>query len=215
MKKSLLFVLLIVFAFTSCNSLKKDLKNPDLTPEEFFQKAQEAVIDWNRYKLAIQYYEEFMRRYPDMKNKIIEAEYEIAFIKFRQRKYDDAEARFKQILDKYNTDEAVYYPNWPALMSNKGLENIAEEREKGGFWKRLFNKKTAKEKAAEEEFKQKRREAKAKAKLEKELKRSRGMLNNEKFLSKAPKEKVEEERAKQARYQQMMEDVTARLEQLK
>ncbi len=172
MKKSLLFVLLIVFAFTSCNSLKKDLKNPDLTPEEFFQKAQEAVIDWNRYKLAIQYYEEFMRRYPDMKNKIIEAEYEIAFIKFRQRKYDDAEARFKQILDKYNTDEAVYYPNWPALMSNKGLENIAEEREKGGFWKRLFNKKTAKEKAAEEEFKQKRREAKAKAKLEKEQRKA-------------------------------------------
>jgi outer membrane protein assembly factor BamD (BamD/ComL family) len=172
MKKVLLFMMLVVLLLTSCHSLKKDLENPDLTPEEFFQKAQEAVIDWNRYKLAIQFYEEFMRRYPDMKNKIIEAEYEIAFIKFKQRKLDEAEERFNQILDKYNTDEAVYYPSWPALMSNKGLENIAEEREKGGFWKRLFNKKTRKEKEAEEEFKQKRREAKAKAKLEKEQRKA-------------------------------------------
>jgi len=172
MKKVLLFMMLVVLLLTSCHSLKKDLENPDLTPEEFFQKAQEAVIDWNRYKLAIQFYEEFMRRYPDMKNKIIEAEYEIAFIKFKQRKLDEAEERFNQILDKYNTDEAVYYPSWPALMSNKGLENIAEEREKGGFWKRLFNKKTRKEKEAEEEFKQKRREAKAKAKMEKEQRKA-------------------------------------------
>jgi outer membrane protein assembly factor BamD (BamD/ComL family) len=172
MKKVLLFMMLIVLLLTSCHSLKKDLENPDLTPEEFFQKAQEAVIDWNRYKLAIQFYEEFMRRYPDMKNKIIEAEYEIAFIKFKQRKFDEAEDRFNQILDKYNTDEAVYYPSWPALMSTKGIENIAEEREKGGFWKRLFNKKTKKEKAAEEEFKQRRKEAKAKAKLEKEQRKA-------------------------------------------
>ena len=172
MKRIILFMMLIVLLFSSCHSLKKDLDNPDLTPEEFFQKAQEAVIDWNRYKLAIQFYEEFMRRYPDMKNKIIEAEYEITFIKFKQRKLDDAENRFNQILDKYNTDEAVYYPSWPALMSQKGLENIAEEREKGGFFKRLFNKKTAKEKAAEAEFKQKRKEAKAKAKLEKEQRKA-------------------------------------------
>ena len=172
MKRILLFMMTIMILLTSCHSLKKDLENPDLTPEEFFQKAQEAVIDWNRYKLAIQFYEEFMRRYPDMKNKIIEAEYEIAFIKFKQRKLDDAEERFKSILEKYNTNDAVYYPAWPALMANKGLENIAEEREKGGFWKRLFNKKTAKEKAAEAEFKQKRKEAKAKAKLEKEQRKA-------------------------------------------
>lgn len=172
MKRILLFMMLIVLLLTSCHSLKKDLENPDLTPEEFFQKAQEAVIDWNRYKLAIQFYEEFMRRYPEMKNKVIEAEYEIAFIKFKQRKLDEAEERFNTILDKYNTDDAVYYPSWPALMSNKGLENIAEEREKGGFWKRLFNKKTRKEKEAEAEFKQKRKEAKAKAKLEKEQRKA-------------------------------------------
>ena len=55
---------------------------------------------------------------------------------------------------------------------------------------------------------------KEKERLEKELARSKGMLSNEKFLSKAPKEKVEEEKAKQKKYEQMMGDVIARLEQL-
>ncbi len=56
---------------------------------------------------------------------------------------------------------------------------------------------------------------KEKAKLAKELARSNGMLNNEKFLSKAPQAKVDEEKAKLEKYKQMMEDVENRLAQLK
>jgi len=56
---------------------------------------------------------------------------------------------------------------------------------------------------------------KEKDKLQKELNRSAGMLSNEKFLSKAPAEKIEEEKAKQVKYQQMMEEVTKQLEHLK
>ena len=41
------------------------------------------------------------------------------------------------------------------------------------------------------------------------------MLNNEKFLSKAPQAKVDEEKAKLEKYKQMMEDVENRLTQLK
>ncbi len=52
-------------------------------------------------------------------------------------------------------------------------------------------------------------------KLEGELKRSNGMLNNERFLSKAPAEKVEEEKAKLEKYQKLMDQVTERLAQLK
>ena len=50
--------------------------------------------------------------------------------------------------------------------------------------------------------------------LAKELKRSQGMLNNEKFLSKAPAAKVQEEREKMEKYQKMMEQVKERLKQL-
>ncbi|MCI8672844.1 MAG: valine--tRNA ligase [Lachnospiraceae bacterium] len=50
--------------------------------------------------------------------------------------------------------------------------------------------------------------------LEKELARVNGMLNNEKFISKAPEAKIKEEKEKQAKYAQMMEQVKERLKQL-
>ncbi|MGN0160838.1 MAG: valine--tRNA ligase [Lachnospiraceae bacterium] len=51
-------------------------------------------------------------------------------------------------------------------------------------------------------------------KLEGELTRSRNMLNNEKFVSKAPQAKIDEEKAKLEKYTQMMEQVQERLAQL-
>jgi valyl-tRNA synthetase len=51
-------------------------------------------------------------------------------------------------------------------------------------------------------------------KLKKELSRSNGMLSNEKFVSKAPAAKIEEEKAKQAKYMQMMEQVQSQLAHL-
>ncbi len=51
--------------------------------------------------------------------------------------------------------------------------------------------------------------------LIKELARVNGMLANEKFVSKAPAAKIEEEKAKQAKYSQMMEQVKERLAQLR
>jgi valyl-tRNA synthetase len=51
-------------------------------------------------------------------------------------------------------------------------------------------------------------------KLSKEIARSKGMLNNEKFISKAPAAKIEEEKAKYEKYQQMMEQVKERLAHL-
>ncbi|MBQ8816122.1 MAG: valine--tRNA ligase [Lachnospiraceae bacterium] len=50
--------------------------------------------------------------------------------------------------------------------------------------------------------------------LEGELKRVAGMLGNEKFISKAPAAKIQEEKDKQAKYMQMMEQVKERLAQL-
>ena len=48
-------------------------------------------------------------------------------------------------------------------------------------------------------------------KLEKELARSHGMLSNERFISKAPAAKIEEEKAKLAKYEQLMAQVKERL----
>ena len=50
--------------------------------------------------------------------------------------------------------------------------------------------------------------------LEGELARVNGMLSNERFISKAPEAKINEEKEKLAKYTQMMEQVTTRLAQL-
>ena len=47
-----------------------------------------------------------------------------------------------------------------------------------------------------------------------ELERSRSMLANERFTDRAPPAKVEEERAKEARYAAELEDLEARLRDL-
>ena len=55
---------------------------------------------------------------------------------------------------------------------------------------------------------------KEEARLEGELKRVDGMLSNEKFVSKAPEAKINEEKEKQAKYTMMMSQVRERLAQL-
>lgn len=56
---------------------------------------------------------------------------------------------------------------------------------------------------------------KEKTKLSAEIKRASGMLANPKFVDKAPASKVEEEKAKLAKYTEMAEQVAERLAQLK
>ena len=62
--------------------------------------------------------------------------------------------------------------------------------------------------------KERERLLKEKDRLSKELARVNGMLSNERFVSKAPEAKIQEERAKQEKYTQMMEQVNERLKSL-
>ena len=62
--------------------------------------------------------------------------------------------------------------------------------------------------------KEKERLKKEEARLEKELARVNGMLGNERFVSRAPASKIQEEKAKFEKYTQMMDQVKERLTQL-
>jgi len=62
--------------------------------------------------------------------------------------------------------------------------------------------------------KEKERLLKEKERLEGELKRVNGMLSNERFISKAPESKINEEKEKLAKYTQMMQQVEERLSAL-
>lgn len=62
---------------------------------------------------------------------------------------------------------------------------------------------------------EKKRLEKEEQRLETELKRSHAMLSNEKFLSKAPESKINEEKEKLAGYEKMMDEVRERLKVFK
>ena len=60
------------------------------------------------------------------------------------------------------------------------------------------------------DFEQEKERLTKEERLNKEIKRAKGMLANEKFVSKAPEAKVQEERDKLEKYEQMLAQVKER-----
>lgn len=97
-----------------------------------FQRAQEAS-DEGRYEQALAYYEEFIRRYPDDPGAIVEAEYEIAFLAYKQDQLSDAREGFQEILSKYESAGTNALPAWPRVLSEKLLDRIDQQIEDEGL----------------------------------------------------------------------------------
>ena len=116
---------LILLVIAGCQSTPEEI--PDgLSRMEMFQRAQEAV-DQERWEIGLNYYREFIRRFPDERGAIMEAEYEIAFIAYKQGDYEVARDRFESILATYEADQSGRLPEWPRVLSVRLLE-IIEER---------------------------------------------------------------------------------------
>lgn len=111
------------------------------TAEELVQRGQEAV-DRNRYKLALQYYEEIPKLYPQEAAMVCAARYEIAFLFYKQKKYGDAKANFNTILAWYDapsTDaSASKLPPKYRQLSTIMLKRIAEQEQRQERVKEFF-----------------------------------------------------------------------------
>ncbi|MDR0562195.1 MAG: hypothetical protein LBG73_05850 [Spirochaetaceae bacterium] len=117
---------LLLFALCGCVS-KAPI--PDLTPPELIQQAQ-AASDKNKYTQALRYYEAILERYPSYIDEICAAEYEIAFIHYKQKKYDQASAEFAALLTRYDTPDAELLPPQFKRLAELGLQKIAEKQRK-------------------------------------------------------------------------------------
>ena len=98
----------------------------ELSPAEIIQRAQEAS-DRNRYNQALQYYEALLERYWAYIDLVCAAEYEIAFIHYKQKKYPLAKDGFYALLERYEGPDAELLPQEFKLLSNKVLERISEK----------------------------------------------------------------------------------------
>ncbi|MDR3166985.1 MAG: hypothetical protein LBT93_03490 [Treponema sp.] len=86
-----------------------------LSSAELIQRAQEAS-DRNRYKNALQYYDAILERFATNIDLVCAAEYEIAFIHYKQNKYELARNEFNALLARYDTpDEELLPPQFKKL----------------------------------------------------------------------------------------------------
>ena len=112
-------------AFLTFSCASKAMVIPDLTVMELVQRAQEAS-DRNKYKVSLQYYETIIQRFPYDIDSICAAEYEIAFIHYKQKKYDIAKNEFTALLERYNTPDGELLPPQFKILSQKIMDRIEE-----------------------------------------------------------------------------------------
>lgn len=127
MKKYALFLLIIPLLLTAgCKSGPKDIET-DLTPPEYFQRAQQAVIERTDYDTALAYYKLVLEQFPNDRQNGVIAKYEIAFIHYKEGDYDTAREGFEEILSIYEQENTGRLPPWPPVLSQKLLEKMDED----------------------------------------------------------------------------------------
>ena len=97
----------------------------DLGPMEIIQLAQEAS-DRNRYSTSLQYYEIILERFPHDIDSVCAAEYEIAFIHYKQRRFDAARDGFHNLLLRYDHPDGELLPQQFRILSNIVLQRMDE-----------------------------------------------------------------------------------------
>jgi len=120
-----MFLTAIITAFVSCASGPVQVPE-DMTPSKIIQKAQEAT-DINRYKAAVQYYQILLERYGSVNEYYCIGEYEIAFIRYKQRKYAEARRGFEGLLVLYSAEGGETLPPQFKVLSEKVLARIAQK----------------------------------------------------------------------------------------
>lgn len=98
----------------------------DMSASKIIQKAQEAT-DTNKYKLAIQYYQVLLERYGDVGEYYCTGEYEIAFIRYKQKKYAEARRGFENLLALYNSAGGESLPPQFKVLSEKVLDRMNQK----------------------------------------------------------------------------------------
>ncbi|MDR2701967.1 MAG: tetratricopeptide repeat protein [Spirochaetaceae bacterium] len=120
-RRCLLFAFL--FLLFSCASGPVNVP-PDMPPSKIIQKAQEAA-DVNKYNMALEYYKVLLERYGDEDEYLAVAEYEIAFIHYKQKNYAVARKGFETLLTRYRQERNALPPQFKTL-SEKMLNRLKE-----------------------------------------------------------------------------------------
>lgn len=127
MRKTHFIALLVITALCAASCATRVINIPqELSPAELIQRAQEAS-DRNRYKLAHQYYTALLERNSTNIDLVCTAEYEIAFIYYKQKKFSQAKEGFQLLLERYESLGGDELPPQFRRLSIIVLERISEK----------------------------------------------------------------------------------------
>jgi len=121
---------LVIVIFTAACASGGERITAGLSPAELIQRAQDAS-DHNRYNLAIQYYQALLDRNQTSIDLVCTGEYEIAFIHYKQKKYERARNELNTLLERYNTPDAELLPQKFKRLSLIVLDNISKKEQRG------------------------------------------------------------------------------------
>jgi len=127
MKKLRLFLLLALgwlfplVLLGSCASAPVQIEQ-DLSPTQILQKAQEAS-DAGKYKLALRYYQLFLEKYPEERERSLWARYEIALLHHKMGDDETALNLFNELIQMY-AGGGEGLPQGPWILAKKAVAKI-------------------------------------------------------------------------------------------
>lgn len=117
-KALLLLMLLAVLGWLGgCQTAPSEIPT-DLSEADYFQKAQEAS-DAGKFELALKYYESFLERYPEERDRGLWARYEVALLHSKLKDETTALRLLDELLAEYAGDEAALLPQGPRILAEK------------------------------------------------------------------------------------------------
>jgi outer membrane protein assembly factor BamD (BamD/ComL family) len=111
--------------FVTCASVPKEIP-ADMSARELVQRAQEAT-DAYHYDTAVAYYKALAERFGSDPLYKATADYEIAFIAYKQGRYAEAKEAFENLLARYDGPDGKSLPPRYAVLAKKVLDSIAEK----------------------------------------------------------------------------------------
>lgn len=112
----------LVVALAACKTAPKAVPE-GLSAAEIIQLGQGAS-DKDDYEAALFYYDTCRQRYVEDLSVVCECEYEIAFIYFKQERYEDAKALFTTLLARYEQSDARLLPAQYKILGEKILAKV-------------------------------------------------------------------------------------------
>ena len=111
----------------SCASGPDDL-NGEVTPAEYFQRAQEATAA-NDFSAAMAWYQAFRERFagnptPGQQNLLLWAEYEVAFLHHKMGDNRTAVRLLGELIERYETPAAATYAPAPRILALRVIREL-------------------------------------------------------------------------------------------